>query len=115
MGRTRWVVGLLAMSLALPVSARATAARCADADAGAGFAPAGAALHTRDVADAAVARAPLRVFAIQFKQNPAYVIDAATYDHKMRCLVEEYVLPHRARGVNLVVFNEDTGDRKSVV
>lgn len=100
---------MLAVSLVVPVGARAAAARCADADAGAGFTPTGAGLHTRDVTDAAIARAPLRVFAIQYKQSPAYVTDAATYDHKMRCLIVEYVLPHRARGVNLVVFNEDSG------
>ncbi|HLW15812.1 MAG TPA: hypothetical protein VKV69_00435 [Actinomycetota bacterium] len=108
MGRARWGVVVLALALMVPVGTRA-AAGCADADAGAGFAPNGSALHTRDVTDSAVARAPLRAFAIQYKQSPSYVTDAATYDHKMRCLIEEYVLPHRGRGVNLVVFNEDTG------
>src|SRR5205085_5913424 len=109
MGRTKWGVAVLALSLLLPAGAQAGAARWGEADAGAGLAPNGASLHTRDVSDSAAARAPLRVFAIQYKQSPAYVTDAATFDRKMRCLVEEYVLPHRARGVNLVVFNEDTG------
>ena len=109
MVRARWGIVLVALVVALPIGVQAARPSCADADAGAGTAPNGASLHTRDVADAAPARAPLRVFAIQYKQNPAYVVDAGTYDHKMRCLVQEYVLPHRGRGVNLVVFNEDSG------
>src|SRR5207248_2671248 len=83
----------LALSLLLPAGAQAGAARCGEADAGAGFAPNGASLHTRDVSDSAAARAPLRVFAIQYKQSPAYVTDAATFERKMRCLLDEYVRP----------------------
>jgi len=109
MARGRWIVVLLALALASPVGARAAGSACADADAGAGFGPNSTPLHTRDVTDAARARSPLRVFAMQYKQSPAYVVDAATYDHKMRCLVQEYVLPHRGPGVNLVVFTEDSG------
>ena len=107
--RARWGVALLSVIVALPLGARAAGASCRDADVGAGVAAGGTSLHTPDVTDAATAPAPLRVFAIQYKQSPAYVTDAATYDHKMRCLIEEYVQPHRGPGVNLVVFNEDTG------
>jgi len=63
-----------------------------------------------DVSDAAVTPGvPLRVFAIQYEQSPAYVKSYATFTHKMDCLIREYVLPHRGPGVNLVVLNEDTG------
>ena len=109
MARGRWAVVLLALAVVSPVGAPAAGRSCAEADAGAGFAPNGTPLHTRNVTDAAHARSPLRVFAMQYKQSPAYVVDAATYDHKMRCLIQEYVLPHRGPGVNLVVFTEDSG------
>lgn len=85
----------------MPVGARASLGACAGTD---------AANHTVDVSDAAVTPgSPLRVFAMQYEQSPAYVKSYATFQHKMDCLIREYVLPHKGPGVNLVVFNEDTG------
>ncbi len=54
-------------------------------------------------------RAP-RIFAMQFKQDLHNVTTYARYRTKIRCLIQEYVLPHLARGrPNVVVFNEDVG------
>lgn len=52
----------------------------------------------------------LRVFAIQFRQAPSSVTDAAAYAHAIDCALRLEVLPHLARGrANLVVFDEDIG------
>ena len=52
----------------------------------------------------------LRVFAIQFRQQPATITSARSYAHAIDCAIREEVLPHVARGrPNLVVFDEDIG------
>ncbi len=52
----------------------------------------------------------LRVFAIQFEQQPANIVDAGAYTHAIDCAIRAEVLPHLARGrPNLVVFDEDNG------
>ncbi len=52
----------------------------------------------------------LRVFAIQFLQQPAAMTTAASYRDAIECAVRREVLPHLARGrPNLVVFDEDSG------
>jgi len=54
--------------------------------------------------------APLRVFAIQFKQDLDHVVTYATFRRTMRCLVHELVEPYRRPGQpTLVVFPEDVG------
>jgi hypothetical protein len=51
----------------------------------------------------------LRVFGIQFLQQPAAMITGA-YAHAIDCAIREEVLPHLAQGrPNLVVFDEDSG------
>ncbi|HEY6396243.1 MAG TPA: hypothetical protein VIX82_02195 [Solirubrobacteraceae bacterium] len=55
-------------------------------------------------------RGALRVFAIQFLQRPATIVDAASYAHAIDCAMRTEVLPYLARGrPNLVVFDEDIG------
>ncbi len=55
-------------------------------------------------------RGALRVFAIQFLQRPATIVDAASYAHAVDCAMRTEVLPYLARGrPNLVVFDEDIG------
>src|SRR5579859_3383413 len=50
----------------------------------------------------------LRVFAIQFEQQPAGMVTAASYRNAIECVMRVEVLPHLANGrPNLVVFNED--------
>jgi hypothetical protein len=52
----------------------------------------------------------LRVFAIQFAQDPAATATAADYAHAIDCAIRTEVLPHLAHGrANLVVFDEDVG------
>jgi hypothetical protein len=52
----------------------------------------------------------LRVFAIQFAQQPAQIIDAAAYTHAIDCALRAEVVPYLVAGeANLVVFDEDVG------
>jgi hypothetical protein len=52
----------------------------------------------------------LRVFAIQFLQQPAAMVTGADYAHAIDCAIREGVLPYLAHGrPNLVVFDEDVG------
>jgi hypothetical protein len=52
----------------------------------------------------------LRVFAIQFAQDPAGMSRAGDYQHAVDCAIRTEVLPHLAHGrPNLVVFDEDVG------
>jgi hypothetical protein len=52
----------------------------------------------------------LRVFAIQFEQQPVSVVDAGSYAHAIDCAIKTLVVPHLAAGrPNLVVFGEDMG------
>ncbi len=52
----------------------------------------------------------LRVFAIQFEQQPAEIVSAESYSHAIDCAIRQEVVPHLARGrPNLVVFDEDSG------
>jgi hypothetical protein len=52
----------------------------------------------------------LRVFAIQFEQHPARLVNAAVYRRAIDCVMRSAVAPHLARGrPNLVVFDEDIG------
>jgi glycerophosphoryl diester phosphodiesterase len=51
-----------------------------------------------------------RVFAMQFKQNVRNVVTYAAFRTKIECALQEFVLPHLARGrPNVVAFNEDIG------
>jgi hypothetical protein len=55
-------------------------------------------------------RHALRVFAIQFEQRPAQVLDATSYRRAIDCVMRREVAPHLARDrPNLVVFDEDIG------
>src|SRR5579875_1555667 len=52
----------------------------------------------------------VRVFAIQLRQDPAAMTNAASYARAIDCALAREVLPHLSRGEpNLVVFDEDTG------
>jgi hypothetical protein len=52
----------------------------------------------------------LRVFAIQFLQQPAEMATGADYARAIDCAIRAEVLPHLAHGrPNLVVFDEDSG------
>lgn len=52
----------------------------------------------------------LRVFAIQFEQQPSQMRTAADYFRAVDCAIRTEVLPHLAHGrPNLVVFDEDVG------
>lgn len=52
----------------------------------------------------------VRVFAIQYRQDLAYVSSYWTFREKMECLLIDYVLPNRSPDVpNVVVLNEDIG------
>ncbi|MGZ4311634.1 MAG: hypothetical protein ACXVR1_05980 [Solirubrobacteraceae bacterium] len=52
----------------------------------------------------------LRVFAIQFEQQPAAMATAADYRRAIDCALRAEVLPHLAKSrPNLVVFDEDIG------
>jgi hypothetical protein len=52
----------------------------------------------------------LRVFAIQFEQDPADIATAADYRSAIDCALRNEVLPHLAKDrPNLVVFDEDIG------
>ena len=54
--------------------------------------------------------AHLRAFALQYKQEIRHVVDYAAFRTKMRCLMEEHVVPFMKPGVpSLVVYNEDAG------
>ena len=55
-------------------------------------------------------RGALRVFAIQFEQQPARMLSAKSYEHAIDCVMRLEVKPHLARHrPNLVVFDEDIG------
>jgi hypothetical protein len=52
----------------------------------------------------------LRVFAIQFLQDPASIVTPADYARAIDCVMRKEVAPHLAKGrPNLVVFDEDIG------
>ncbi len=52
----------------------------------------------------------LRVFAIQFRQQPAAIASAADYARAIDCAMRAEVVPYLASGrANLVVFDEDVG------
>src|SRR5690242_8027745 len=52
----------------------------------------------------------LRVFAIQFRQDPAAMTSANSFKQAIDCAMRTEVVPHLARGrPNLVVFDEDIG------
>jgi hypothetical protein len=52
----------------------------------------------------------LRVFAIQFQQQPPEMASAADYRRAVQCVMQAEVLPHLAKHrPNLVVFDEDVG------
>jgi hypothetical protein len=52
----------------------------------------------------------LRVFAIQFQQQPAAMLTAARFSHAIDCAMRIEVAPYLAHGrANLVVFDEDLG------
>jgi hypothetical protein len=52
----------------------------------------------------------LRVFAIQFEQQPPKMVSASTYRNAIDCVMRHEVAPYLASGrPNLVVFDEDIG------
>jgi hypothetical protein len=52
----------------------------------------------------------LRVFAIQFRQQPAQTVSASSFSRAIDCVMRTEVAPYLARGrPNLVVFDEDLG------
>ena len=52
----------------------------------------------------------LRVFAIQFEQQPAAMVSAASFTRAIDCVMRVEVAPHLARGrPNLIVFDENLG------
>jgi hypothetical protein len=52
----------------------------------------------------------LRVFAIQFEQQPAAMVSAASFAHAIDCVMRTEIAPHLAHGrPNVVVFDEDVG------
>ena len=52
----------------------------------------------------------LRVFAMQFKQEPRHVITYATFLNKLECSIKDTVVPNRVKGrTSLVLFTEDLG------
>lgn len=52
----------------------------------------------------------LRVFAIQFGQQPPDMVNASTYRNAVQCVMQAEVVPHLAKNrPNLVVFDEDVG------
>jgi hypothetical protein len=58
----------------------------------------------------AQAGARMRAVALQYKQEIRHVADYAAFRRKMRCLMEEHVVPVMQPGLpTLVVFNEDAG------
>ncbi len=58
----------------------------------------------------AAANARLRVFALQYKQEVRHVVSYASFRTKMRCLMEDHVVPSlRPDLPTLVVYNEDAG------
>jgi hypothetical protein len=90
------------------------------AGAGAVAAQPGAAAHPAKLAGCAhfgrpaIASDPrrhaLRVFAIQFRQQPGSVVTGAGYTRAIDCAMRTEVVPYLARGrANLVVFDEDVG------
>lgn len=55
-------------------------------------------------------RGALRVFAIQFLQQPGRITTGAAYSHAIDCAIRVEVVPYLAHGrPNLVVFDEDVG------
>lgn len=66
--------------------------------------------RTVEVSDSAPGAGPLRVFAIQYKQEARFAETYQSFARKMDCLMRDYVVPHIDRTkTNLVVFNEDIG------
>ncbi|MHB8511088.1 MAG: hypothetical protein ACYDCC_02810 [Actinomycetota bacterium] len=66
--------------------------------------------YTQDLSAKAFGSGPLRIFAMQYKQEAAYVRTYRSFDTKMNCLMDQYVAPYLDPSkTNLVVFNEDTG------
>jgi hypothetical protein len=52
----------------------------------------------------------LRIFAIQFRQDPGAIASVADYARAVDCAIRNEVVPHLARGrANVVVFDEDVG------
>ena len=101
-------VGLAACCLALGASANAGAA---PAHQDAASTPAAACPSSLAPAVAADPKPhALRVFAIQFRQQPATIVGAAAYARAIDCVMRTDVAPYLARGrPNLVVFDEDVG------
>src|SRR5688572_15830053 len=65
---------------------------------------------TSGVSDAAPGPGPLRVFAMQVRQDVRFVETHEAFERRMRCLMERYVVPNRDPSkTDLVVFNEDIG------
>jgi hypothetical protein len=89
----------------------APASAAAGASASASAAPSGACPHYGRPALAADPRPhALRVFAIQFAQDPAAITGPAAYRRAVDCALRREVLPYLADGrPNLVVFDEDVG------
>jgi hypothetical protein len=97
------LLGACLVALAVSIALAAANARGVGATAGCGH-----------FGKPALAAAPkphaLRVFAIQFLQQPAEMVSAANYERAIDCAIRKEVLPHLARGrANLVVFDEDIG------
>ena len=72
-----------------------------------------AALHPARFASAtgsSDAKGDLRVVGVQYRQDISAVVSYDTFRTRMRCLVEELVVPHEVPGrPTLAVFNEDIG------
>lgn len=52
----------------------------------------------------------IRVFAMQFRQDPAYVVTHAAFRRKIECDLRAVVVPHLSRTrPNVVIFTEDIG------
>jgi len=88
--------------MAGPLGTSASAAGCADTH-----------LGNRTAAATGVpgtSSASVRVFALQYRLDLAYVRSYATFRHKMECLILDYVKPNLSpTKPNIVVLNEDTG------
>jgi hypothetical protein len=88
-------------SLMAPMGARSATAGCGDTHLG---------NRTARASGVTAGGSELRVFALQYRLDLAYVRSYATFRHKMECLFRDYVSPNRsATAPNLVVLNEDTG------
>ncbi|MGI8507342.1 MAG: hypothetical protein ACR2MK_11185 [Solirubrobacteraceae bacterium] len=100
--RARGLLALATPALAVALLASAGSAAGARASGCAGWGRPALAADPRPHA--------LRVFAMQFEQQPAQMRTAADYARAVDCAIRTEVLPHLARGrPNLVVFDEDIG------